>query len=95
LESIAPGRRRVRRAASHPSFLGIWSFTKSKPAAKSLLAHLSQPKAIEKMVARAEYRSADLFPGPHNPDDIRHMQGEPLEKTLALGEGEVEGYLRM
>jgi len=37
-----------------PFFWGIWSFTKSKPAAKSLLAHLSQRKAIEKMVARAE-----------------------------------------
>jgi len=26
---------------------------------------------------------------------VRHMQGEPLEKTLAWAEGEVEGYLRM
>jgi hypothetical protein len=25
---------------------------------------------------------------------VRHMQGEPLEKTLAWAEGEVEGYLR-
>lgn len=38
----------------YPSFLlGIWSFAKSKPAAKSLLAHLSQPKAIEKMAAES------------------------------------------
>ncbi|RXH42033.1 hypothetical protein XH94_05165 [Bradyrhizobium zhanjiangense] len=26
---------------------------------------------------------------------VRHMQGEPLAKTLAWAEGEVEGYLRM
>jgi hypothetical protein len=24
---------------------------------------------------------------------VRHMQSEPLEKMLAWGEGEVEGYL--
>ena len=24
---------------------------------------------------------------------VRHMQGEPPEKTLAWAEGEVEGYL--
>jgi hypothetical protein len=24
---------------------------------------------------------------------VHHMQGEPLEKTLAWAEGEVEGYL--
>ncbi|MGY4289730.1 hypothetical protein ACVWXO_008996 [Bradyrhizobium sp. LM2.7] len=38
-------------ATLHSFLLGIWSFAKSKPAAKSLLAHLSQPKAIEKMAA--------------------------------------------
>ncbi len=31
-------------------FWGIWSFSKNKPAAKSLLAHLSQPAAAERMV---------------------------------------------
>jgi hypothetical protein len=34
-----------------PFFWGIWSFGKNKPAAKSLLTHLSQPAAVEKMVA--------------------------------------------
>jgi ABC-type glycerol-3-phosphate transport system substrate-binding protein len=34
-----------------PFFWGIWGFGKNKPAAKSLLVHLSQPAAVEKMVA--------------------------------------------
>jgi hypothetical protein len=25
---------------------------------------------------------------------VRHMQGEPMEKTLAWAEAEVEGFLR-
>jgi hypothetical protein len=25
---------------------------------------------------------------------VRHMQGEPMERTLAWAEGEVEGFLR-
>jgi hypothetical protein len=25
---------------------------------------------------------------------VRHMQGEPMEKTLAWAESEVEGFLR-
>lgn len=33
-----------------PYFWGIWAFSKNKTAAKSLLFHLSQPDAIEKMV---------------------------------------------
>jgi ABC-type glycerol-3-phosphate transport system substrate-binding protein len=33
-----------------PYFWGIWSFSKNKEAAKSLLTHLSQPASIEKMV---------------------------------------------
>jgi len=47
----SPAGPKGRFAPFIPFFWGIWSFTKSKPAAKSLLAHLSQPKAIEKMVA--------------------------------------------
>ena len=43
----------------HSFLWGIWSFTKSKPAAKSLLAHLSQRKAIEKMVARHDLPAFD------------------------------------
>jgi ABC-type glycerol-3-phosphate transport system substrate-binding protein len=37
-----------------PYFWGIWSFGKNKPAAKSLLTHLSQPKSIEKLVAASQ-----------------------------------------
>ncbi|MDI1263849.1 MAG: extracellular solute-binding protein [bacterium] len=33
-----------------PYYWSIWKFAKNKPAAKSLLVHLSQPGAIEKMV---------------------------------------------
>jgi ABC-type glycerol-3-phosphate transport system substrate-binding protein len=33
-----------------PFFWGIWSFSKNKTAAKSLLGHLSTPEAIERMV---------------------------------------------
>jgi ABC-type glycerol-3-phosphate transport system substrate-binding protein len=46
-----PAGPKGRFAPFIPFFWGIWSFSKNKPAAKSLLAHLSQPKAIEKMVA--------------------------------------------
>jgi ABC-type glycerol-3-phosphate transport system substrate-binding protein len=34
-----------------PYFWGIWNFSKNKPAAKSLLVHLSQASSAEKMVA--------------------------------------------
>src|SRR5215216_5019277 len=34
-----------------PFFWGIWSFSKNKEAAKSLLTHLSQPASVEKLVA--------------------------------------------
>jgi len=37
-----------------PYFWGIWSFSKNKPAAKSLLVHLSQPEAVEKLVAASK-----------------------------------------
>ena len=40
-----------RYAPFLPYFWGIWSFSKNKPAAKSLLVQLSQPAAVEKMVA--------------------------------------------
>ncbi|HJQ58462.1 MAG TPA: extracellular solute-binding protein [Vineibacter sp.] len=33
-----------------PFFWGIWNFSKNKAAAKSLLAHLSTPAAVEKLV---------------------------------------------
>ena len=34
-----------------PYFLTVWNFSKNKEAAKSLILHLSQPSAIEKLVA--------------------------------------------
>ncbi len=43
----------VRRAALRrhlPFFWSVWNFSKNKQAAKSLLAHLSQPTSIEKLV---------------------------------------------
>jgi ABC-type glycerol-3-phosphate transport system substrate-binding protein len=39
-----------RYAPFLPYFWGIWSFGRNKSAAKSLLMHLSQPEAVEKMV---------------------------------------------
>src|SRR5262249_10173745 len=37
-----------------PYFWGIWSFGKNKQAAKSLLSFLSQPPAVERMVAASQ-----------------------------------------
>ena len=45
-----PAGPRGRFVPFQPFFWGIWSFSKNKPAAKSLLVHLSQPAAIEKLV---------------------------------------------
>jgi len=39
-----------RYAPFLPYFWGIWTFSKNKSAAKSLLLRLSQPDAVEKMV---------------------------------------------
>jgi ABC-type glycerol-3-phosphate transport system substrate-binding protein len=137
-----PAGPKGRFAPFVPFFWGIWSFSKNKPAAKSLLTHLSQPKAIEKMVAASGGYDLPAFanlttlktwadegppkgtlyhyPNPYNHQilsiaaqpappkiarqiyvqalmtkmTVRHMQGEPLEKTLAWAEGEIEGYLR-
>jgi len=125
-----------------PYFWGIWAFGKNKPAAKSLLVRLSQPDAVEKMVAASNGYDLPSFanlttfktwaeegppkgtlyhyPNPHNHQilsiaaapappkiaeqiyvqalmtkmTVRHMQGEPMETTLAWAEGEVEGYMR-
>lgn len=46
-----PAGPKGRYAPFLPYFWGVWSFAKNKPAAKSLLARLSQPDAIEKFVA--------------------------------------------
>src|SRR6266516_1238445 len=131
-----------RFAPCVPYFWGIWSFGKNKEAAKSLLVHLSQPAAIEKLVAASggydlppfanlttlktwaeeEPPKGTLYhyPNPYNHQvlsiagapappkiavqiyiqgvmtkmTVRHLQGEPMEKTLAWAENEVEGFLR-
>ena len=46
-----PAGPKGRFAPFLPYFWSIWNFSKNKEAAKSLLVHLSQPAAIEKMVA--------------------------------------------
>ena len=46
-----PAGPKGRFAPFLPYFWGIWNFSKNKAAAKSLLVHLSQPAAAEKMVA--------------------------------------------
>ena len=46
-----PQRLNGRYAPFLPYFWAVWNFSKSKPAAKSLLTHLSQPAAVEKLVA--------------------------------------------
>ena len=37
-----------------PRFYGVWNFSKNKPAAKSLLAHLATRQAAEKQVAASQ-----------------------------------------
>jgi ABC-type glycerol-3-phosphate transport system substrate-binding protein len=45
-----PAGPKGRFASYVPFFWTIWAFSKRKEAAKSLLAHLSQPSSIEKLV---------------------------------------------
>jgi ABC-type glycerol-3-phosphate transport system substrate-binding protein len=49
-----PVGREGRFAPFLPYFWTVWNFSKNKQAAKSLLTHLSQPEAIEKMVAASD-----------------------------------------
>ncbi|MET1047241.1 MAG: extracellular solute-binding protein, partial [Hyphomicrobium sp.] len=49
-----PSGPKGRFAPFLPYFWGIWAFGKNKPAAKSLLVHLSQPEAVEKLVAASK-----------------------------------------
>ena len=49
-----PSGPKGRFAPFLPYFWGIWNFGKNKSAAKSLLAHLSQPKSIEQLVAASQ-----------------------------------------
>src|SRR6201746_295345 len=46
-----PAGPKGRFAPYLPYFWSIWNFSKNKEAAKSLLLHLSQPAAVEKLVA--------------------------------------------
>ncbi|MGC2777434.1 MAG: extracellular solute-binding protein [Bradyrhizobium sp.] len=46
-----PAGPKGRFAPFLPYFWSIWSFSKNKEAAKSLIVHLSKPSSIEKMVA--------------------------------------------
>jgi ABC-type glycerol-3-phosphate transport system substrate-binding protein len=46
-----PAGPKGRVAPFLPYFWGIWNFGKNKSAAKSLLVHMSQPDAVEKLVA--------------------------------------------
>src|SRR6516164_8075224 len=46
-----PAGPKGRFAPFLPYFWGVWSFSKNKEAAKSLLTYLSQPSSIEKFVA--------------------------------------------
>ena len=47
----SPAGPKGRFAPFVPYFWGVWNFSKNQAAAKSLIAHLSQPSAAEKMVA--------------------------------------------
>ena len=125
-----------------PYYWSIWKFAKNKEAAKSLLLHLSQPAAVEKLVAASGGYDLPAFeklttlktwaeegppkgtlyhyPNPHKHQIlsisaspappkvaqqiytqatltkmcVRFYQGEPMEKTLAWAEGELEGFMR-
>jgi len=50
LDARLPGRSEGTVRALPSYYWSIWKFAKNKEAAKSLLLHLSQPDAIEKMV---------------------------------------------
>jgi ABC-type glycerol-3-phosphate transport system substrate-binding protein len=137
-----PAGPKGRFAPCLPFFWGIWNFSKNKTAAKSLLTYLSQPIAIERLVAASGgfdlppfTKFATLktwaeegppkgtlyhYPNPHNHQvlsiacapsppkiaaqiftqgvmtkmTVRHMQGEPMERTLAWAESELEGFMR-
>jgi len=49
-----PAGPKGRFAPFLPYFWGIWSFSKNKPAAKSLLTALAQPGAVERLVAASK-----------------------------------------
>ena len=130
-----------RYVAMLPRFQGLWSFSKNKSAAKSLMLHVSSRAAAEKLVAACQgydlppfvkfndFKTWDeegppkgtlshypnkgdqipIIPGAPAPPLIaaqiynqsimpkmilRVAQGEPVEKTLAWVEREIEGFMR-
>jgi ABC-type glycerol-3-phosphate transport system substrate-binding protein len=137
-----PAGPKGRFAPFLPYFWNVWNFSKNKEAAKSLLLHLSQPAAVEKLVAASGGYDLPAFeklttlktwaeegppkgtlyhyPNPHKHQTlsiaaspappkvaqqiytqatltkmcVRFYQGEPMEKTLAWAEGELEGFMR-
>jgi ABC-type glycerol-3-phosphate transport system substrate-binding protein len=137
-----PAGPKGRYAPFLPYFWATWNFSKNKSAAKSLLVHMSQAAAVEKLVAASGGYDLPSFanlttlktwaeegppkgtlyhyPNPHNHQTlsvaaapappkiaqqiytqgimtkmiVRFLQGEPMEKTLAWTESEVEGFLR-
>jgi hypothetical protein len=137
-----PAGPKGRFAPYLPYYWAVWSFSKNKAAAKSLITHMSQPAAIEKLVVASNgydlpaYEKLTTlktwaevgppkgtlyhYPNPHNHQKlsisaspappkvaqqiytqatltkmaVRFYQGEPLEKTLAWAEGELEGFMR-
>ena len=137
-----PAGPKGRFAPYLPYYWAVWSFSKNKAAAKSLITHMSQPAAIEKLVVASNgydlpaYEKLTTlktwaevgppkgtlyhYPNPHNHQKlsisaspappkvaqqiytqatltkmaVRFYQGEPMEKTLAWAEGELEGFMR-
>ena len=125
-----------------PFFWSDWNFSKNRRPQRACSSHLSQPEAVEKLVAASGGYDLPAFeklttlktwaeegppkgtlyhyPNPHKhqvlsisaspaPPKIaqqiytratltkmcvRFYQGEPMEKTLAWAEGELEGFMR-
>ncbi|MGY2806336.1 ABC-type glycerol-3-phosphate transport system substrate-binding protein [Bradyrhizobium sp. USDA 4506] len=76
-----PAGPKGRFAPYLPFFWSIWSFSKNKEAAKSLLTHLSQPASIEKMVvASGGYDPAGL----RKAHDLEGLGGASAAKGDAL-----------
>jgi len=50
----SPKGKKGRYEPTTPFFWGIWRFAQNKPAAKSLLAHLSQPAAVKRLVGASQ-----------------------------------------
>ena len=65
-----------RYQPGRPHFWGIWKFSNSKPAAKSLLMHLSQRSAVEQLVAASGGYDIPGFSGLRN-FDIWAEEGPP------------------